>query len=143
MHRFVRGSEAELRLSPLTKLAVAVETLTLVQPFVERRLGPLRKTLPSSRPGRMGEHGRQTAGAIEAEPLLHRHPMATEQGGGRLDRGRLTRFEQIQPLETCLIRSGLLASEPVLEVCFRFGDSELVNACHSCCLNAIATLYHL
>jgi hypothetical protein len=69
--------------------------------------------------------------------------VATEQGGGRLNRSGLLRFEQIKLADTFFVRSGLLTSEPLLEVGFRFGNLEFVNACHVCCLNPTATLYHL
>jgi len=114
-----------------------------VPSFVERLLGPEGKALPLPRPGRMCEHGRQPASPLQAEPLLHRHAMATEQGRGRLNHVRLTSFEQIKQLETCFSRSGLLAAETLVQICFRFSNLELVNACPLCCLNSIVTVYHL
>ena len=69
--------------------------------------------------------------------------MATEQGRGRLDRGRLSRFEQVEQLDAFFVRSRLLRSEPLLEVCFCFRDLEFVNACHVCYLNPTTPLYHL
>jgi hypothetical protein len=69
--------------------------------------------------------------------------MATEQGRRRLDRGRLPGFEQIKQLDAFFIRSGLLTPETLLQVSLSFSDIELVNACHVCDLNPIATLYHL
>jgi hypothetical protein len=48
--------------------------------------------------------------------------VATEQSGGGLDSGRLLSFEQIEQLDTFFVRSGLLRSQSLLEVCFRFSD---------------------
>ena len=66
--------------------------------------------------------------------------MTSEERGRILHRFGLPTLEQIKQLKPFFVRSGFGVSEVLLQVSFSFGAIELINTCHVCWLNPVATL---
>ena len=99
--------------------------------------------MPSSSTWLGPKPGCKPTTAVKTSPLRHGDTVTTEQGRSVLERLRLRGFQPVEPLPTCLLGSGLLRAEPLLEVGCRFGKLEFVNACPVCYLNPSPPLYHL